>query len=401
MNSKLHIITALSLSASLALYSCVSSGGETIPLEFDVPTGDITPIDGIPNDALATPNPSVNPTVVCPDFAHAIVTGTNNAQIAEFFLPGIKSPSSDNWLYLVGTGGAHAIPQNVWISVDGKPKGCLALNNSNYEIETPIAIDFIFLVNNSNNMKEAGDMIFRTLDEWTEALKDENISMAYFCVGYGGGTDTKGVNGACNRSTASELKAYLSREGVSGVSRTMGFDDSDALEQLAQSQYQNCDGECGVEALKFANEAFAGKFRPNAIRMYLNITDEPNQPGGDPKWSVESIKTQDQWHAGSGTIYTLFSGNQGFINQVNEYEHPWLLSEYTGGYITTCDAKLTDITLKKLPVTGSLQNCTKIRIANVDDYLDGKYHDIKITILSGDKEIQASKTFKLLFSPAN
>ena len=135
--------------------------------------------------------------------------------------------------------------------------------------------------------------------------------------------------------------------------------------------------------------------------MYLNITDEPNQPGGDPKWSVESIKTQDQWHAGSGTIYTLFSGNQGFINQVNEYEHPWLLSEYTGGYITTCDAKLTDITLKKLPVTGSLQNCTKIRIANVDDYLDGKYHDIKITILSGDKEIQASKTFKLLFSPAN
>ena len=301
----------------------------------------------------------------------------------------------------MGTGGAHAIPQNVWISVDGKPKGCLALNNSNYEIETPIAIDFIFLVNNSNNMKEAGDMIFRTLDEWTEALKDENISMAYFCVGYGGGTDTKGVNGACNRSTASELKAYLSREGVSGVSRTMGFDDSDALEQLAQSQYQNCDGECGVEALKFANEAFAGKFRPNAIRMYLNITDEPNQPGGDPKWSVESIKTQDQWHAGSGTIYTLFSGNQGFINQVNEYEHPWLLSEYTGGYITTCDAKLTDITLKKLPVTGSLQNCTKIRIANVDDYLDGKYHDIKITILSGDKEIQASKTFKLLFSPAN
>ena len=218
-------------------------------------------------------------------------------------------------------------------------------------------------------MKEAGDMIYRTLDEWTEALKDENISMAYFCVGYGGGTDTKGVNGACNRSTASELKAYLSREGVSGVSRTMGFDDSDALEQLAQSQYQNCDGECGVEALKFANEAFAGKFRPNAIRMYLNITDEPNQPGDDPKWSVESIKTQDQWHAGSGTIYTLFSGNQGFINQVNEYEHPWLLSEYTGGYITTCDAKLTDITLKKLPVTGSLQNCTKIRIANVDDYL--------------------------------
>ena len=97
MNSKLHIITALSLSTALALSSCVSSGGETIPLEFDVPTGDITPIDGIPNDALATSNPSVNPTVVCPDFAHAIVSGTNNAQIAEFFLPGIKSPSSDNW----------------------------------------------------------------------------------------------------------------------------------------------------------------------------------------------------------------------------------------------------------------------------------------------------------------
>lgn len=399
MNSKLHIIATLCLSASLALYSCVSSGGETIPLEFDVPTGDITPIDGIPNDALASTNPSVNPTVEFPDFAHAIVTGSKDAQIAEFFLPGIKSPSSDNWLYLVGTGGAHAIPQNVWISVDGKPKGCLALNNSNSEIEAPIAIDFIFLVNNSNNMKEAGDMLYRTLDEWTDALKGENISMAYYCVGYGGG-DTKGVNGACNRSTASELKAYLSREGVSGVSRTMGFNDIDALEQLAQSQYQNCDGECGVEALKFANEAFAGKFRPNAIRMYLNITDEPNQPGGDPEWSVESIKAQDQWHAGSGTIHTLFSGNQEFSNQVNEYEHPWLLSEYTGGYTTACDSKLTGITLEKLPLTGSLQNCTKIRIANVDDYMDGKYHDVKLTILSGDKIIQASKTFKILFSPA-
>lgn len=399
MNSKLHIIATLCLSASLALYSCVSSGGETIPLEFDVPTGDITPIDGIPNDALASTNPSVNPTIEFPDFAHAIVTGSKDAQIAEFYLPGIKSPTNNNWLYLVGTGGAHAIPQNVWVSVDGKPKGCLALNNSNSEIEAPIAIDFIFLVNNSNNMKEAGDMIYRTLDEWTDALKGENISMAYYCVGYGGG-DTKGVNGACNRSTASELKAYLSREGVSGVSRTMGFNDIDALEQLAQSQYQNCDGECGVEALKFANEAFAGKFRPNAIRMYLNITDEPNQPGGDPKWSVESIKTQDLWHAGSGTIHTLFSGNQEFSNQVNEYEHPWLLSEYTGGYTTVCDSKLTGITLEKLPLTGSLQNCTKIRIANVDDYMDGKYHDVKLTILSGDKMIQASKTFKILFSPA-
>lgn len=399
MNSKLHIIATLCLSASLALYSCVSSGGETIPLEFDVPTGDITPIDGIPNDALASTNPSVNPTVEFPDFAHAIVTGSKDAQIAEFYLPGIKSPTNNNWLYLVGTGGAHAIPQNVWVSVDGKPKGCLALNNSNSEIEAPIAIDFIFLVNNSNNMKEAGDMIYRTLDEWTDALKGENISMAYYCVGYGGG-DTKGVNGACNRSTASELKAYLSREGVSGVSRTMGFNDIDALEQLAQSQYQNCDGECGVEALKFANEAFAGKFHPNAIRMYLNITDEPNQPGGDPEWSVESIKAQDQWHAGSGTIHTLFSGNQEFSNQVNEYEHPWLLSEYTGGYTTACDSKLTGITLEKLPLTGSLQNCTKIRIANVDEYMDGKYHDVKLTILSGDKMIQASKTFKILFSPA-
>ena len=149
MNSKLHIIATLCLSASLALYSCVSSGGETIPLEFDVPTGDITPIDGIPNDALAKPNPSVIPTIEFPDFAHAIVTGSKDAQIAEFYLPGIKSPTNNNWLYLVGTGGAHAIPQNVWVSVDGKPKGCLALNNSNSEIEAPIAIDFIFLVNNS------------------------------------------------------------------------------------------------------------------------------------------------------------------------------------------------------------------------------------------------------------
>ncbi|MGN1246666.1 MAG: VWA domain-containing protein [Muribaculaceae bacterium] len=396
MNCKLHILATACLGASLTLSSCVSSGGETIPLEFDVPTGDIKPIDGIPNDALASPNPAINPTTKVPDIAHAIVTGTKNAQIAEFYIPGIKSPTDNQWLYLTGTGGAHAIPQNVWVSVDGAPKGCLALNNVNGEIEKTIAADFIFLVNNSNNMNEAGDMIYRTLNDWADPLRFFNLSMAFFCVGYGGG-DSKGVDGACGRSNASELIDYLSRNGASGVQRTKGFSGINALEELARSQYQNCDGECGVEALLFANDAFATSFRSNAIRFYLNITDEPNQPGGDAKWSVESIKSSDKWPAGSGTIHTLFSGNREFTNQINSYEHPWLLSDYTGGFSTFCDSKLSDITLYALPMTDALINCSMIRIANIEKYLDGKPHTVKITVLSGDRNIQAERSFKVIF----
>lgn len=396
---KMKKICAMWAVGALALTACVSDGGETIPLEYDVAKGDVAPIDGIPSDALAGKAPVVTPTVTLPDVAWELKTGPNGVKIAEIAMPGVQYPDGENWLsYLSGTGGAAANKQSVWVTVDGDSKGCQVLNDVSGEVNKEIAVDVVFVVNNSNNMNEAGDMIYDTLDEWVETLERDHLSMAYYCVGYGGGDKSKGVDGACGRSTAEELKAYLSRDEAMGTARTKGFAGNTVLEALAISKYQNCEGECGVEAMKFANEGFV--FRKNACRVYLNVTDEPNQSGGDSRWSVESVRTQEKWPAGSGTIHTLFSGNKAFQHQANEYEHPWLMSSYTGGFITYTDSKLTGVTLTKLPLTGSLQRMVVIRIAKVEKYMDGKAHDVKVTMKTGDNQIQAEKTYKINFGTA-
>lgn len=392
---KRYLYIVLCLVCAVSLNSCLGDGGETIPLEFETPTGDITPVDGIPSDALATPNPPINATeAVIPDFGSSVVSGTKDVRIAELYIPGIKYPGSDSWLYLVGTGGAYAIPQNVWVSVDGEPKGCLALNNSNNEVSGPIDVDFVFLVNNSNNMGVAGDLIYDDLEEWSAKLTDSNLSMAYGCVGYGGGDPLKGVDGACGLSTSATLLKYLGREGCTGVARTKGFNGIDVYEKLAAASYQNCDQECGVEALRFADEAFS--FRSGACRMYLNITDEGNQPGGDPQWSVEWVASQDNWHAGRGVIHTLYSGYD-FNNQQYVNEQPWLLSGYTGGNAVKCDKQMTGVSLRNMPLTGALEHFSVIRFANVEKYMDGKYHKVDITVISLDKLVQAHKTFNVYF----
>ena len=391
---KYAYILLMSLACMVALNSCLGNGGETIPLEFETPKGDISPVDGIPNDALASANPEVNATVAMPDFGYAVVSGTKNVKIAELYIPGIKYPDSEQWLYLVGTGGAYAIPQNVWVSIDGEPKGCLALNNSKNEVSRQIDVDFVFLVNNSNNMAEAGDIICRDLAVWSDMLSKNNQSVLYGCVGYGGGENVKGVDGASNLSTSAELLQYLSREGCTGVARTKGFNGADANEAIAVARYQNCSQECGVEALKFADEAFT--FRKGACRMYFNVTDEGNQPGGNPQWSVETVASQNGWEAGRGEIHTLYSGYD-FNNQQYVNEQPGLLSSYTGGYYTHCDKQLSGIELMNLPMTGALQNFAVLRFANVEKYMDGKFHTVVLTISSMDKLVQASKAFSVKF----
>ena len=51
---KYSYILLMSIACMVALNSCLGNGGETIPLEFETPKGDISPVDGIPNDALAS-----------------------------------------------------------------------------------------------------------------------------------------------------------------------------------------------------------------------------------------------------------------------------------------------------------------------------------------------------------
>jgi hypothetical protein len=76
-------------------------------------------------------------------------------------------------------------------------------------------------------------------------------------------------------------------------------------------------------------------------------------------------------------------------------EEPWKMSEYTGGsYIFTNDS-FEGVSLNDLPVTGAMQNTYTIRIANVEKYLDGHTHILKITIKTPDGRLQGEREFSI------
>ena len=155
--------------------------------------------------------------------------------------------------------------------------------------------------------------------------------------------------------------------------------------------------ECGVVALRFADEKFT--FRSGANRVYINFTDEPNQPGGYGEWSVEYVNNQTNWPSYKGTIHTVFSAEK-LTSETEENEFPWRLSEYTGGTIIYTSSSFEEVNLIQLPVTGAMQNSYVIKFTNIEDLLDGKTHKVKITILSADGKVKAEKTFDVTFTVA-
>lgn len=383
------------LTTCVMFTSCLGNGGETIPLEYQAPT---TKSDSdIPSDDSATQNPNVESNTTIPNFGNDVVTDSAGNMIVEMYMPGIKYPNAQQWLYLAGTGGEGNLAQNLWISVDGTPKGCKVLNNSNGEVNNPISVDFVFLVDNSSNMNEVGDMIANDFAGWSVGLSNSNIDMRYACVGYGGSDTEYGVDGAVNLCSADAFNSYLNRESVSGVTRTKGYSGSDAtqLQSVSTTNFSNCEGECGVEALRFADEMFS--FRQGSCRVYINFTDEANQPGGDSLWSVEYVNNQTHWLSYKGSIHTVFSGNASFQEQDLTYEWPWKLSQYTGGTEYYCDNKLTGVSLDSIPVSYALKNYYVIKFKIPASLIDGVSHAVRVTVYSSNGEVQADKSFNMIF----
>lgn len=50
-----------------------------------------------------------------------------------------------------------------------------------------------------------------------------------------------------------------------------------------------------------------------------------------------------------------------------------------------------------MPVTGAMQNSYVIRFTNVADLMDGRTHEVNITILSADGKTKAERTFYIVF----
>ncbi len=345
---------------------------------------------GIPKDRDAKPNPPIEQeTTHVPNIQYTIEKEKGYI-IMRIDMTGIQDPETLEWIKLLGTGDKG---QNVWVSVDDKPKGIEVYNNSDDDANKTITADLVFLVDNSGSMSEEADAIARDIVAWAGTLASSNLDIRFGCVGYDGA-----ITGAMNLTTLEYISSYLNHS--SGTSRTVGFDGSDALQLKNASPSYTTRGdswaECGMAALRFADENFT--FRNGSNRIYVNFTDEPNQPNGKNGFSVEYLNDQTNWDASQGTIHTVYSDyDTTFTVRYLYDEKPWLMSRYTGGTELYASSSFTGVSLNDLPVTGAMQNAYIIRFTNIDEFMDGKEHAVKITVLSEDKNVQAEKIFYIIF----
>lgn len=388
-------VPALAVAGAYLVFAgaCLEPEGPATPGEKD----DFTTL-GIPNDNQADNNPEVlNPTITIPGCSNLVMYKDGSAYLA-ITMNGIWDEANEEWLKLFGTGFSG---QNFWLSLDGKPKGVDIYNNSDSSDNTLIA-DVVFLVDNSGSMSEEANEVARNIINWTNQLEASGLDIQVGIVGYGGWY-TPSVGGALNITSSENLKAYLDRS--SGIYRTYGFGGPDALELEAISKTQEYNGpnretEDGVVALRFAHDNF--NFRSGANRVYVNFTDEPNQPEGKAEWSVEWVNPENNnWKPEYGTIHTVYSASQNIYERPLYQEKPWMLSEYTGGTVMFARSDFQGVSMLDLPVTGALQNSYLIRITGIEDLVDdGQPHTITITVLTPDGNIAGVITFEVYFTSA-
>ena len=375
-------------------------------------------VSGIPSDDDATPNPIVTDdeiNTVIPNFSYS-VSKENNWAVVRLDMTGVRDPYTKDWLRLYGPGSGK---QNVWVSLDDKPKGFSIHNTIDDEGDQRIPmVDLVFLVDNSTSMSEEADAIYRDIIDWSQQLS-RTLDIQFACVGYGGF-----VSGAINLTTADKLKNYLEnkswRSYVEGIWRTRGFAGKDSLTlydasrnpdyRVVSSAYVYTDKsdpntyECGVMALRYANDLF--NFRSGANRVYVNLTDEKNQPGN--KYSLFSTQwVKENWTTTQGTIHTVYTESSNWEDRYKNYldqDYPWDLSIYTDGTMLFTnsyfeDANGNQVHLSDLPVSGALQNSYIIRFTNVKELFDGMEHRLHITVKSNSEngEIIADKEYNIMF----
>lgn len=364
-----------------SLSSCLENGDETIILE----TGTVL---GIPSDEKADPNPVIsNPNAYIPNIQY-LTEKVDGQYVMRIDMTGIQDPNTKEWLKLFGTNSNEESSQNIWVSVDNKPKGFIVKNTiDNEDNNGKVMNDIVFLVDNSGSMSEEANAIARDIISWAQKLSS-TLDVKFGCVGYNGR-----ITGAINLTSYNAMSEYLNRS--TGTSRTVGFSGADAekLEYVASS-YANSN-ECGTVALRFADEQFT--FRNGANRIYINFTDEPNQPNGQEGFSVLFVNDQNNWNTSQGTIHTVFSGNKNFTESFYYRECPWRMSDYTGGTTLYASSSFTGVTLDDLPVTDALQNSYVIYFTNIKEFMDGQVHQVKISVLSEDGTVRGEKIFYVIF----
>ena len=391
---KLHLLIAtLFVTGGMVFTSCVKDNEDNSVVNVDVPY-----VPGIPSDDIATPNPNVpDPNTQLPNFNYTIDT-ENGWAVIRIDMTGVQDPNTGDWVKLYGP--IDRSKQNVWVSIDGKPKGFSISNTADDNQNQVKAVDLVFLVDNSGSMYEEANALADQVLTWSKKLAQSNLDIKFGLVGYDGS-----ITGGINLGTVEELDAFLNN-GSWGTSRTTHFTSKAGDDWAAwQSKYwvDYSVDECGVAALRLADEQFS--FRSGANRAYVNFTDEANYSKGDPMFDVSYVKDINNWPATKGTIHTVFSEDStdywvtGLCNSYpQQYQRPWRLSEYTGGTIKFVPNTFAGVTLDDLPITGALQNSYIIKFTNVEGVIDGQPHRVHITVKSTDGvSVLADKEVEVVF----
>ncbi|MFI3277767.1 MAG: hypothetical protein SNH28_03105, partial [Rikenellaceae bacterium] len=185
-----------------------------------------------------------------------------------------------------------------------------------------------------------------------------------------------------------------------GTNRTVGYDEniSSEVESAASSFYVG--GECGAMAAYFADTYFT--FRDGANRIYVNLTDEPNQfSSSHYEWSVESFNENAVspysylWSSNKGSIHTVMSDDGYYDNRFSTYnEDPAYMSYYTGGTaMVGVDSSYTGVNLSDLSVTGAIVNSYifKIDFSNINTGT----HTITVTIYDTITGVYSVQDFEI------
>ncbi|MFI3285599.1 MAG: PL29 family lyase N-terminal domain-containing protein [Rikenellaceae bacterium] len=319
----------------------------------------------------------ISPPTFSPDSA--------NEYILNIYMTGIQDPNDPlKFINLYGTGHAD---QNTWLELDGNLIGFQVINANENDEEEDLGdlakADLVFLVDNSGSMSEEANKVAEQLISWSSTLATV-MDVNFGCVGYA----ESAISGAIDMTDVNSMSTYLNRS--TGTSRTKGYDTT-TLSSYASSYYSG--GECGTMALKYADSYFT--FRDGANRIYVNLTDEGNQPNSHTEWSVESLNPLSEyydWGTNKGTVHTVWSGGS-YVQQ----EDPWLMSEYTGG-TTKLDAlsDFSNVDLRDLPVTGAILNSITLKMELTPDLMTGT-HTLTITIKDPFSGAVTIQNFPIIF----
>lgn len=396
------------LCAMLLMASCLDSGDETFVLNNGGGNAGADDGLGIPYDDEAGDTPEVYPNGGgtgagseadesdgagdgdIPNWP-VVITREGYGYVS---LTGIRDPRTHQWLSLVGTGNEG---QNVWLDIDGKAKAVDAYNlYSSESNKYPVRHDVVFLINNSNSMKEEVEHIAEQIGHWGKDMADAGIDFRVGMVSYGEGDAS--VSGAHDLASIADIEAFIDRSTASMVEGFAGA-NAVALETAAKSgdYYSGYSNECAVVAMAYANDLFS--FRSSSNRIYILFNDEPNQPGGEHKWSALSLRPEDtEWQSQYGTVHSVYGGRLTFTEQMLHTEKPWRLARYTGGTAQFYDGKYTVAPLSDFIVSQAMKHSYILRFRLDSSYRTaGAMHTVRVTIKTPDGNVQRQKIKKMSF----